>query len=70
MRQTGGDAGLGDIAGRERRIGCWPIARGTIHGGIGNASAPELWMFIDPQCSFSVRAMQQLTPFIAPGRSG
>jgi thiol:disulfide interchange protein DsbG len=25
-------------------------------------------MFMDPQCAFSVRAMQQLTPFIAAGK--
>ena len=44
------------------------IAEGTTHGSIGNASAPELWMFFDPQCSFSVRAMQQLAPAIAAGK--
>jgi len=44
------------------------VAQGTTHGSIGNASAPELWMFIDPQCSFSVRAMQQLEPSIAAGK--
>jgi thiol:disulfide interchange protein DsbG len=25
-------------------------------------------MFMDPQCSFSVRAMQELTPFVASGK--
>ena len=44
------------------------MAQGTVHGSIGNAAAPELWMFIDPQCSFSVRAMQELTPFITAGK--
>lgn len=44
------------------------IARGTTHGSVGNAAAPELWMFVDPQCSFSVRAMQQLAPSIAAGK--
>ncbi|NPD66361.1 hypothetical protein HN018_23265 (plasmid) [Lichenicola cladoniae] len=44
------------------------VAQGTTHGSIGNPSAPELWMFIDPQCSFSVRAMQQLEPAIAAGK--
>jgi thiol:disulfide interchange protein DsbG len=44
------------------------VAQGTTHGSIGNTSAPELWMFIDPQCSFSVRAMQELGPFIAAGK--
>ena len=44
------------------------VAHGTTHGSIGDASAPELWMFVDPQCSFSVRAMQQLAPAIAAGK--
>ena len=42
--------------------------QGTTSGTAGSASAPRLWMFIDPQCSFSVRAMQQLQPLVASGR--
>jgi thiol:disulfide interchange protein DsbG len=44
------------------------LAKRTIYGTVGNAAAPELWMFIDPQCSFSIRAMQGLAPYIATGR--
>jgi thiol:disulfide interchange protein DsbG len=44
------------------------VAQSTAYGSVGNATAPELWMFMDPQCSFSVRAMQQLTPFITAGK--
>ena len=44
------------------------IAEGTIHGVLGNVSAPQLWMFIDPQCSFSIRAMQQLMPYVTSGK--
>ncbi len=44
------------------------IAQATVHGTIGNSDAPELWMFIDPQCAFSIRAMQQLTPYVASGK--
>jgi thiol:disulfide interchange protein DsbG len=40
----------------------------TTFGTIGNPAAPRLWMFIDPMCAFSVRAMQQLQPFVASGR--
>jgi len=40
----------------------------TIHGTTGVASAPRLWVLIDPLCSFSVRAMEQLRPFIASGK--
>ena len=42
--------------------------QGTTSGTAGSVSAPRLWMFIDPQCSFSVRAMQQLQPYLASGR--
>ena len=44
------------------------VVQATSFGTIGNPSAPRLWMFIDPLCSFSVRAMQQLQPFVASGR--
>ena len=40
----------------------------TTFGTLGRASAPRLWMFVDPLCSFSVRAMEQLNPFVASGR--
>lgn len=44
------------------------LASSTSYGSIGNPHAPSLWMFIDPQCSFSIRAMQQLAPYVAAGR--
>ena len=37
-------------------------------GTIGPASAPQLWMLIDPQCIYSVRALQMLRPYVASGR--
>ena len=40
----------------------------TSYGTVGASTAPRLWMFIDPLCSFSVRAMEQLQPFIAAGK--
>lgn len=33
-------------------------------GTYGDPSAPKLYMFVDPMCSFSVRAMQQLKPLV------
>ena len=33
-------------------------------GTFGDPSAPKLYMFVDPMCSFSVRAMQQLKPLV------
>ncbi len=43
-------------------------AASTTYGMTGVASAPRLWVFIDPLCSFSVRAMEQLRPYIASGK--
>lgn len=40
----------------------------TTYGTTGPSTAPRLWMFIDPLCSFSVRAMEQLQPFVAAGK--
>ena len=40
----------------------------TAYGVTGQTTAPRLWMFIDPLCSFSVRAMEQLQPFVAAGK--
>lgn len=43
-------------------------AANTIFGTVGSATAPRLYMFIDPLCSFSVRAVDQLRPYIAAGK--
>lgn len=40
----------------------------TNAGVVGEANAPKLWVYIDPLCSYSVRAMEQLRPYIAAGR--
>ena len=40
----------------------------TTYGLVGKAEAPRLWMFFDPQCSFSIRAMQALHPFVTAGK--
>ncbi|MGI4942765.1 MAG: hypothetical protein ACRYHQ_19735 [Janthinobacterium lividum] len=39
----------------------------TNAGTIGQTSAPRAWMFVDPQCSFSVRALQELLPAVTSG---
>lgn len=44
------------------------VAERTSAGTVGNAAAPHLWMFADPQCGYSVQAMQRLQPLIASGR--
>jgi thiol:disulfide interchange protein DsbG len=37
-------------------------------GLYGDPAAPRLWMIVDPYCSFSVRAFDELKPFVAAGR--
>lgn len=37
-------------------------------GTVGNPAAPELRMFVDPQCGYSAQAMQRLQPLVASGR--
>ena len=43
-------------------------AERTTHGILGSPSAPKLWMFIDPMCSYSIRAMDALKPYVTAGR--
>ena len=40
----------------------------TTYGKFGSPSAPRLWVFIDPLCAWSVRAMGQLRPYVNAGR--
>ena len=44
------------------------VVTGTTYGTIGPAAAPRLWMFVDPMCAFSIRAMQLLRPYVEAGR--
>ncbi|MDD2859449.1 MAG: hypothetical protein PHT60_14830 [Acidiphilium sp.] len=34
------------------------------HGTVGKPSAPRVWMFMDPLCSYSIAAMRQLMPVV------
>lgn len=40
----------------------------TTYGTAGSSTAPRLWVFIDPLCAWSVRAMGQLRPYVTAGR--
>lgn len=53
--------------GGERRSALDAVKE-TFAGIAGSRSAPLLWMFIDPLCSYSTEALQQLRPFVARGR--
>ena len=41
---------------------------GTTYGTVGSPAAPRLWVFIDPLCAWSVRAMGQLRSYVSAGR--
>ena len=40
----------------------------TSFGVFGLNSAPRVWMFVDPLCSYSVRALQEVRPFVERGQ--
>lgn len=48
--------------------GALAVADRASAGTVGNAGAPHLWMFADPQCGYSVQAMQRLWPLVASGK--
>lgn len=43
------------------------LVRRTTFAAIGDSSAPRLWMFVDPLCGYSVRALEAVKPFVARG---
>jgi len=49
-------------------VAALPLLQKASFGTIGQASAPHLFMLIDPQCVYSVRALQMLQPSVAGGR--
>jgi thiol:disulfide interchange protein DsbG len=60
----GGKAG----AGSAPTAAALPLVQKASFGTVGSASAPHLWMIIDPQCIYSVRAYQMLHPFVEAGK--
>jgi len=45
-----------------------PLVEKAAFGTIGPATAPRLFMLIDPQCVYSIHAFQMLRPFAESGR--
>jgi len=45
-----------------------PLVQKANAGTVGSAAAPHLWMLIDPQCIYSIRAYQMLHPLIEAGK--
>jgi thiol:disulfide interchange protein DsbG len=44
------------------------LVQTTTYGTTGAPDAPQLWMFVDPFCAYSIRAMQQLEPYVEAGK--
>lgn len=44
------------------------LVKETTYGTVGAPEAAQLWMFVDPFCSFSVNAMRQLAPYVQSGK--
>ena len=63
-----GAAGAPVDAAAPRAASALAAVRSSTAGTLGDPAAPKAWVFIDPMCSFSVRAMQQLHPLIEAKR--
>ena len=63
-----GDSEQANPGGEASAIAALPLLQKASFGTIGPAAAPHLWMLIDPQCIYSVRALQMLQPYVASGR--
>jgi len=65
---------VGDMAGDKASAGpttavaALSLVQKASFGTVGSTSAPHLWMVIDPQCIYSVRAYQMLHPFVEAGK--
>jgi hypothetical protein len=64
---VGGD-GSPPQGSTETAVAALPLVEKAYFGPIGRASAPELFELIDPQCIYSLRALQMLEPYVAGGR--
>ncbi len=49
-------------------VSALPLMQKTAYGVVGKDSAPRIYMLIDPQCIYSIRALQMLKPFVEAGR--
>jgi len=63
-----GGAEPGQSSSTAAAVAALPLVQKAFLGAIGQASAPRLFMLIDPQCIYSVRALQMLQPYVANGR--
>lgn len=45
-----------------------PLIEKATYGTTGASTAPKVFMFMDPQCIYSIRAYQELQPYVQSGR--
>jgi thiol:disulfide interchange protein DsbG len=64
---VGGENPVPSAAGAPA-VAALPLVQKAAYGTIGQSSAPRLFMLIDPQCIYSVRALQMLQPYVTSGR--
>ena len=58
----------GQSGSTEAAVAASALVQKASFGTIGSGSAPQLFMLVDPQCIYSVRALQMLQPYVASGR--
>jgi len=63
-----GGGETGQSSSTEGLVAALPLLRKAFFGTSGPASAPHLFMLVDPQCIYSIRALQMLQPYVAAGR--
>jgi thiol:disulfide interchange protein DsbG len=63
-----GGGGTGQSSSTEGLVAALPLLQKAFFGTTGPTSAPHLFMLVDPQCIYSVRALQMLQPFVAARR--
>jgi thiol:disulfide interchange protein DsbG len=49
-------------------VNALPLVKKAAFGVVGAPTAPRIYMLMDPQCIYSIRAMQMLRPYIDLGR--
>ena len=64
---VGSDQGPGR-ATASTTVAALPLLQNAAAGSVGSATAPHVWMLIDPQCVYSIRAFRMLQPYVASGR--
>jgi thiol:disulfide interchange protein DsbG len=66
---VGKDGGAGNAAeGQAAAKPALEAVEKTAFGVMGDAGSRRLWLFVDPLCSYSVRALQELKPLVDQGR--